>query len=427
MNEKKTIVLVDAVGGPHPSFYAPLLPEKYDFKIIILQPKNQTALRLRRAALESRFSVIEVSEKYRLKEVVREVSQECGASGILAFSERVVHDVSEVALELGLPANQRATQNALTDKYAQREMLEKAGVATPRLYRIKNKSDLVAAASYVNFPAVLKPQVGMGSLSVYRIENIDELTRSYDEAVGLYVEDERVSCDPIFLLEQAFIGEKWNADKRLGDYASVETIVNEDVLLHIGVTDKFPLVYPYRETGHIFPSQLSVKRIDQLVHEAEQGIKALGITNGVVHTEIKFTESGPRIIEINGRIGGSVCEMLYYSSDYNVIEQLCHVAVGESPTQAPSAPRQYSALYRVQPPTKKIKITKTPLKENLLKIDGVKNAEIVFQVGSEADWRVGSASNLVRIFSCAENSESLIRFCTNFDSSCGIEFEEIGE
>ena len=42
---------------------------------------------------------------------------------------------------------------------------------------------------------------------------------------------------------------------------------------------------------------------------ASMAIKALGVRVGFLHTEIKLTPDGPRIIEVNGRLGGSVAEM----------------------------------------------------------------------------------------------------------------------
>ena len=40
------------------------------------------------------------------------------------------------------------------------------------------------------------------------------------------------------------------------------------------------------------------------------GIEALGVSTGCLHTEVKFTPDGPEIIEVNGRVGGGVPEML---------------------------------------------------------------------------------------------------------------------
>ncbi|MCC5335134.1 ATP-grasp domain-containing protein, partial [Staphylococcus aureus] len=66
------------------------------------------------------------------------------------------------------------------------------------------------------------------------------------------------------------------------------------------------LVSPFRESGYIIPTSLEQEKVSEIESVATEALKALGVNNIVTHTEIKFTSEGPKIIEINGRPGGTV-------------------------------------------------------------------------------------------------------------------------
>ena len=63
---------------------------------------------------------------------------------------------------------------------------------------------------------------------------------------------------------------------------------------------------------------------------ASAAIEALDVHSGCLHTEIKLTPEGPRVIEVNGRIGGGVPEMLYRAAGVKIVELTLQLALGES-------------------------------------------------------------------------------------------------
>ena len=56
-------------------------------------------------------------------------------------------------------------------------------------------------------------------------------------------------------------------------------------------------------------------------------LAALGVRTGLTHTELKLTEWGPRIIEVNGRLGGFVEDLASSHGNGSLITLACAVAL----------------------------------------------------------------------------------------------------
>lgn len=60
----------------------------------------------------------------------------------------------------------------------------------------------------------------------------------------------------------------------------------------------------FNETGSNCPSVLTSQQQLELLELSEKSLKACGMRLGVFHVEAKYTSRGPRLIEINSRMGG---------------------------------------------------------------------------------------------------------------------------
>ncbi|MCF4139007.1 hypothetical protein L1856_23020 [Streptomyces sp. Tue 6430] len=75
----------------------------------------------------------------------------------------------------------------------------------------------------------------------------------------------------------------------------------------MGIHDKpYPFAEPYFiEGAYATPSLLPEADQEALVRTSVDALKALGATVGGAHVELRLTDSGPKIIEVNGRLGGT--------------------------------------------------------------------------------------------------------------------------
>lgn len=165
---------------------------------------------------------------------------------------------------------------------------------------------------------------------------------------------------------------------------------------------------PFRESGCIMPSTLPEDRLAAVLECAEQAVSAIGITNSMVHTEIMLTAAGPRVIEVNSRLGGGVIERLHLSYDYDIVSAMAAVATGR-PT-APLGPLQRSSAYLVpQAPARDVVLAEVPSLEELTARPDVVEASLFYGVGDRPEWERGTAGGrLARVIAAADTPGQIL-------------------
>jgi glutathione synthase/RimK-type ligase-like ATP-grasp enzyme len=236
---------------------------------------------------------------------------------IVTFSERVLRHTAALADGLGLPFHSIATAELLTDKLRQRERLREAGVDGVRSRSVARPDELPAALEAVGLPAIVKPRRSEGSRNTYLVTDPEQAA----ELVGsLLAAGERE-----MVVEEYLRGRDCAP---FGDYVSVESLVADGEVTHVSVTGKLPLVPPFREIGHCWPAALPEPERRAVEDLAAAALRALGVRVGVTHTEIKLTADGPRVIEVNGRLGGLVNELSVPGARLDLVETAGRLALG---------------------------------------------------------------------------------------------------
>eukprot|EP00439_Symbiodinium_sp_Y106_P051467 s6935_g6.t2 len=206
---------------------------------------------------------------------------------------------------------------------------------------IENESQLEEAARKVGFPSVLKPVGGLASLGVKKVNNEAELLSVYREVVsvmrglvvsgGFFVRasaapDERTNVDLDKVIDTTVMLEEYLD----GDEVDIDIVMSNGEARYVTVSDNGPTHEPYfGETWGCLPSLLPREKVEDLRKMAEDSVKAIGFENGIFHVEGKYTSRGPRLIEVNARMGGGPIRKLHkhtFGVDL-VVEQMC-IAVG---------------------------------------------------------------------------------------------------
>ncbi|BCJ76112.1 hypothetical protein CS0771_56560 [Catellatospora sp. IY07-71] len=225
---------------------------------------------------------------------------------ITTFSEGMVPTTGELAAGLGLPYHDRDTVAALTDKYVQRRRLAEHGVDTVWSAVATSRQEVLDALANRPGPLVVKPRRSQSSRDTFLVATAEDLPAEVAP-----------SAERPFVVEEFLVG---IGGEGIGDYVSVESLVVGGEPSTIGVTGKFPLLTPFREQGQFFPARLSPDVRAACARLADAAVRALGIRRGLVHTELKLTAAGPRIIEVNGRIGGYVTELYERATGLRLLE-----------------------------------------------------------------------------------------------------------
>ncbi|XP_037994640.1 carnosine synthase 1 isoform X1 [Motacilla alba alba] len=166
--------------------------------------------------------------------------------------------------------------------------------------RLRSHGDVERAAGAVPFPAVAKLEFGAGGVGVRLVENAGQC---HAHAARLW-RDLRDDAD------HPGIGLGWGNAMLLMEYVpgtehDVDLVVFEGRLLGAWVSDNGPTRVPaFLETAACLPSCLPADRQAQLVRAALQCCRACGLRDGVFNVELKLGPAGPRLLEINPRMGG---------------------------------------------------------------------------------------------------------------------------
>ncbi len=297
--------------------------------------------------------------------------REYGAEGILTFSERMLADTARLAGLLGLPFHTPETVRVLTDKAAQRRRLREAGVDGVRSALLTDADGWPVALAEVGLPAVVKPARGEGSRNTVLVTDPDR---------GAAVVEEFLRDEPALVVEEFLQG----ADcAPFGDYVSVESAVTREGICHFAVTGKLPLAPPFRETGQFWPSHLAPGPEAEVVELADRALRALGVTHGLLHTEIKLTPEGPRLIEVNGRLGGNQTDLARSSFDFDLVALAGELALGRDVRPRPLRPERVHFQYYTPAPTAGGRLTRVDGQADVRALPGVDSYRLSVRPGSE--------------------------------------------
>jgi biotin carboxylase len=209
------------------------------------------------------------------------------------------------------------------------------------------------------------------------------------EALALF--DDGGGAPEEMVIEEYLRGTEDLTGSGFADYVSVESIVSHGVVSHLALTGCFPMAEPFRETGIFVPSDLSEPLRSEVLDVTTHGIRALGIETGCVHTEVKLTPEGPRLIEVNGRVGGSRPGVVASVSDVSLLQLALRLAVGEHVVfEKPLECRGVGFLFWVQSPAWATQLTGIKGLEELQGVPGVESITLNRKVGEAVSWRDGT-------------------------------------
>jgi len=345
-----------------------------------------------------------------------------GPTGILSLSDRLGMMMARIAAALELEFHSPEVAGRLFDKLHQRESLLAGGILCPPFVGVwagADPSEIEAFATHVGFPAVLKPRQGSASRDAYRVHDRAELARLL-AAGGLLQEEEGG------MILEGYLPTSEHPVSRFAPIVSVESYVSGGELHHFAVTGRLPFAEPFRETGSVLPSDLSAELARTAEATAAEAIVALGATCGCFHTEMKFTPDGPRIVEVNGRIGGGIPEMVELAGGNESILRLAmELALGVPRLVQP----RYSRIgwwRALTPPVSANRIEAITGLEQLKHLPGVDHVIVNRGAGEAVDWRQGYRDFVVQVYGSGRDYEEVEDQCASVDRVVSVTYGEAG-
>ncbi len=340
---------------------------------------------------------------------------DAGAEGVVTFVDDHLEAAADLAARLGFRYHSPAVARTLVDKRLQRLAFHEAGVPGPGFWAIPagaTAEETADIAALVAYPAVLKPAEGSGSRDMYSVAGPDELVAA-------------VSANPAmgYLVEQYL--EDWpGRDPRFAGYLSVESAVSDGRISHAALTGRFPLAEPFRETGNFIPALVPDGLEADLLELASSALRALQIRDAITHTEIKLTPDGPKVIEVNGRLGGRPPFVLRRVSEVNLFAAACRVALG--------VPVCFDRLVEtngvgywlmIQPPMAAIELVSVDGLAQLSSMDAVETVSLDRTPGTALDWRDGTDSHIVTVQGRVVDHDELDRTISAIHHGISISYD----
>ncbi|MFD3873083.1 acetyl-CoA carboxylase biotin carboxylase subunit family protein [Streptomyces sp. NPDC058623] len=341
---------------------------------------------------------------------------ELGVEGITTFSEYRLAWTAELAAACGLVFHSPEVVEGLVDKERQRARLREAGVQSTRCVAVRVVDEVPGALAEVGLPAVIKPRSGAGSVDTCRVDTHEQAM----ERAGRFL----AGGGAEFVVEEFLAGDPEAAGPGFGDYVSVESVSSGGVLRHVCVTGKLPLAEPFRETGMFQPACLSGELEREVYALTEASVRGLGITDGVTHVEIKLTPDGPRLIEVNGRMGGYVGALLRRSARFDLLRAALRAALG-MPLEVPEPSFDgVEFVYFVTPPATEGGQILAGVRglDEVAALEGVWQVKVDAEAGRELHWRAGTEGHLGTVHGAVADHAALRETVAAVDAAIVLEY-----
>ena len=255
--------------------------------------------------------VDEFDEDAVLKTVRNFLARGGTVDAVACFHEGCLHVAARVAAELGLPGNSAEAVRAMRDKHLCGVLLEQHGVPGPRTRLATDLDGLRRQAAEIGYPVVVKPQSSAMSQGVMKVDNEEGLAAAFQVVQRVYeapgFQDGPYSVGNI---GRIYIHPDMRGmvvqEYLTGPEVAVDLVYGAGVYAPLAIHDKpLPFRNHFIEGTYVTPSSLPEPVQRQVVDVAIAALTALDATVGAAHVELRVTAEGPKIIEVNGRLGGT--------------------------------------------------------------------------------------------------------------------------
>lgn len=212
------------------------------------------------------------------------------------------------------------------NKLLSRQILEGTDKNAPWVIHERDYHKLPSVPASVELPVIVKPVTSASSRLAYIIkeraqinllinnieEEINELPSSYTDFFNRGFLVEKYLTGPLVSVEIGRIGNSY--------YPFMVTsrirCASDNVI----------------ELGSVMPSSLNDKEEQECFKLAISALDKIGLDNGIFHIEMIYTNSGPAIVEVNGRLGGRTIPVLYELATGNsMFEHLINISQRAEP------------------------------------------------------------------------------------------------
>ncbi len=391
MNDSKKLLLIGATTGYQTRVFAEAA-ERLGFELVLATDRCHV--------LDDPWGDHAIALRFEDPQAAAEVlAAEARVDGIVAVGDRPAYLAALAAERMRIPYNSVDAVLACRNKFIARERFRAAGLLVPQFHRVALKDGPERAAESAPYPCVLKPLGLSASRGVIRADDPLEFVAAFrrietllhdPDILRLHEEQDR------FLQVESFIE---------GREFALEGILTGGKLRVLAIFDKpDPLDGPYfEETIYVTPSREPADTQRDIVRTTESAIKALGLTHGPVHAEMRVNPRGVWMLEVAARPIGGLCARVLPGLE----ELILRHAAGQDVSNI-AMPSDAAGVMMIPIPREGIYVATEGL-EQARSTSGIEDVVITAKEGQKLVPLPGGASYLGFIFARANSPEDVER------------------
>jgi biotin carboxylase len=261
------------------------------------------------------------------------IAAQARVDGIVAVGDRPAYIASLAAERLGLNYNSPESVAASRNKFLAHERFHNAGLLVPEFRRMALNEETERAALESHYPCVLKPLGLSASRGVIRANNPAEFVTAFHRI-------EKLLADP----DIARLHEDQDRYLQVESFIEGREFALEGLLTHgrlrvLSIFDKpDPLNGPFfEETIYVTPSREDPFTVRAIIQTTEAAVRALGLSHGPVHAEMRVNASGVWMLEVAARPIGGLCAKVLPGLEELILRNAAGVDAGDLAMPAPAA------------------------------------------------------------------------------------------
>lgn len=261
------------------------------------------------------------------------LARQTSVDGIVALGDRPAYIAALAARRMGIRYNSPESVAACRNKFLARERFRAAGLPVPEFHRVALEEGSERAAGSARYPCVLKPLGLSASRGVIRANDAGEFAAAFRRI-------EKILADPDiarlhedqdrFLQVEEFIE---------GREFAVEGILTDGRLRVLALFDKpAPLDGPFfEETTYTTPSREDQSTRGAIIQTTQCAVRALGLTDGPIHAEMRMNARGVWMLEVAARPIGGLCARVLPGLEDLILRHAAGDDPGELAMPAPAS------------------------------------------------------------------------------------------
>jgi biotin carboxylase len=280
------------------------------------------------------FTVVNTLDADSMTAAVKTLAESMRIDGVICWDEARTVATSTVARALGLPGGHPEAFANCRDKHNTRQALDAHHVPQPRSALVSDLDEASAVADSIGYPVIVKPRGLAGSYGVTLVRDRVEL----EAAMALVnAQCTLLASSGYALFEKSTLIEEYLT----GPEISIDVAWSNGDMHPLFVGRKETGFFPYfEEIGHVVDANDPLLRDDVFLSIVKAAHQAVGFRDGMTHTELMLTTGGPKIIEINARLGGDVIPYIGgIASGISAGAVAVAIACGQKPDTTPSRQR----------------------------------------------------------------------------------------